>query len=165
LAYTCCLCPLIFSTGYELACDSTTSLIHVLINLLTESAYSSMLLSDAILKCGTHNPSISAQTVRNRLREVVLRACRPVVRQVLTRHHQQQRRLWAQTHRCWSRQDWQKVLFTDESWFCLTRGDVWIAVYCRSNECYTESMSSRAELIWRWRVRHGLWQCVTASLD
>ncbi|XDV17320.1 hypothetical protein PO909_023200 [Leuciscus waleckii] len=41
---------------------------------------------------GTHNPPISAQTVRNRLREAGLRACRPVVRQVLTRHHQQQRR-------------------------------------------------------------------------
>uniref|UniRef100_A0AAZ3SCD2 Transposase Tc1-like domain-containing protein n=1 Tax=Oncorhynchus tshawytscha TaxID=74940 RepID=A0AAZ3SCD2_ONCTS len=36
---------------------------------------------------GTHNPSISAQTVRNRLREAGLRACRPVVRQVLTKHH------------------------------------------------------------------------------
>uniref|UniRef100_A0AAZ3QRU3 Transposase Tc1-like domain-containing protein n=1 Tax=Oncorhynchus tshawytscha TaxID=74940 RepID=A0AAZ3QRU3_ONCTS len=48
---------------------------------------------------GTHNPSISAQTVCNGLREAGLRACRPVVRQVLTRHHQQQRRLWAQTHR------------------------------------------------------------------
>ena len=28
---------------------------------------------------GTHNPSISAQTVHNRLREAGLRACRPVV--------------------------------------------------------------------------------------
>uniref|UniRef100_A0AAZ3SX26 Transposase Tc1-like domain-containing protein n=1 Tax=Oncorhynchus tshawytscha TaxID=74940 RepID=A0AAZ3SX26_ONCTS len=49
-----------------------------------------------------HNPSISAQTVRNRLREAGLRACRPVVRQVLTRHHRLQRRLWAQTHRRWT---------------------------------------------------------------
>ncbi|XP_071271667.1 uncharacterized protein, partial [Salvelinus alpinus] len=57
---------------------------------------------------GMHNPSISAQTVRNRLREAGLRACRPDVRQVLTRHHLQQRRLWAQTHRRWTRQDWQK---------------------------------------------------------
>nr|ACI68080.1 Transposable element Tc1 transposase [Salmo salar] len=57
-----------------------------------------------------HNSSISAQTVRNRLREAGLRACRPVVRQVLTRHHRQQRCLWAQTHRRWTRQDWQKVL-------------------------------------------------------
>jgi transposase len=54
---------------------------------------------------GTHNPS-NAQTVRNRLREAGLRACRPVVRQVLTRHHRQQRRIWAQTHRRWTREDW-----------------------------------------------------------
>ena len=54
---------------------------------------------------GTHNPSISAQTVRNRLREAGLRACRPV-RQVLTRHHRQQCCLWAETHRHWTRQDW-----------------------------------------------------------
>ncbi|XP_071184961.1 uncharacterized protein [Salvelinus alpinus] len=62
----------------------------------------------------THNPPISAQNVHNRLREAGLRACKSVVRQVLTRHHRQQRRLWAQTHRRWTRQDWQKVLFTDE---------------------------------------------------
>ena len=37
---------------------------------------------------GTHNPSISAQTVRKKRREAGQRACRPVVRQVLTRHHQ-----------------------------------------------------------------------------
>ncbi|XP_070290374.1 uncharacterized protein [Salvelinus sp. IW2-2015] len=59
---------------------------------------------------GTHNPSISAQTVRNRLREAGLRACRLVVRQVLTRHHRQQRH----RHRRWTRHDWQKELFTDK---------------------------------------------------
>uniref|UniRef100_A0AAZ3QEG8 Transposase Tc1-like domain-containing protein n=1 Tax=Oncorhynchus tshawytscha TaxID=74940 RepID=A0AAZ3QEG8_ONCTS len=71
----------------------------------------------------THNPFISAQTVRNRLREAGLRVCRPVVRQVLTRHHRQQHCLWAQNNRRWIRHDWQKVLFTDVSRFCLTRGD------------------------------------------
>uniref|UniRef100_A0AAZ3QBW0 Tc1-like transposase DDE domain-containing protein n=1 Tax=Oncorhynchus tshawytscha TaxID=74940 RepID=A0AAZ3QBW0_ONCTS len=88
---------------------------------------------------GTHNPSISSQAVRNRLREAGLRACRPVVRQVLTRHHRQQCRLWAQTHCRWTRQDWQKVLFTDESWFYLTRGDGQIHIYSRRNERYTEA--------------------------
>uniref|UniRef100_A0A673ZCS1 Tc1-like transposase DDE domain-containing protein n=1 Tax=Salmo trutta TaxID=8032 RepID=A0A673ZCS1_SALTR len=88
---------------------------------------------------GAHNPSISAQTVYNRLREAGLRVCRPVVRQVLTRHHWQQRCLWAHTHRRWTRQDWQKVLFTDESRFCLTRGDGWICVYRRRNERYAKA--------------------------
>ena len=57
-----------------------------------------MATTTARFTLGTHNPSISAQTVRNRLREAGMRACRPVVRQVLTRHHRQQSRLWAQTH-------------------------------------------------------------------
>ena len=83
---------------------------------------------------GIDNPYISAQTVRNRLREAGLSTCRPV----LTRHHRQQHRLWAQTHCCWTRQDWQKVLFT-ESGFCLTRGDGQIHVYRQRNECYTEA--------------------------
>uniref|UniRef100_A0A8C7CB70 Tc1-like transposase DDE domain-containing protein n=1 Tax=Oncorhynchus kisutch TaxID=8019 RepID=A0A8C7CB70_ONCKI len=83
---------------------------------------------------GTHNPSISPQTVHNRLRKAGLRACR----QVLTRNHRKQHRLRAQTHRRWTRQDWQKVLFTDESRFCLTRGDGRIRVYRRRNERYTE---------------------------
>ena len=52
---------------------------------------------------GTHNTSISAQTVRNRLRGAGLGACRPVIRQVLTRHHRQKRCLLAQTHRRWTR--------------------------------------------------------------
>ena len=78
---------------------------------------------------GTHNPSISAQIVHNRVREAELRACRIVVRQVLTRHHRQQCRLWAQTHRRRTRQDWEKGLFTDESWICLTMSDGRIRVY------------------------------------
>ena len=37
-----------------------------------------------------------------------------------------------------TRQDWQKVLFTDELRFCLTRGDGRIRVYHHRNERYTE---------------------------
>ena len=106
---------------------------------------------------GTHNPSISAQTVLNRLREAGLRACRPVVRQVLTRHHWQQRCLWAQTHRRWTRQDWQIVLFTDESRFCLTRGDR--LIHRRRNVTpLHRGLYSGAGSIRRWR-------CVTTSSD
>ncbi|CDR18020.1 unnamed protein product, partial [Oncorhynchus mykiss] len=51
----------------------------------------------------------------------------------------QQCHLWAQTHRRWTRQDWQKALFTDELRFCLTRGDGRICVYRRRTEHYTEA--------------------------
>ena len=91
-----------------------------------------MMETTARVTPGTHNPSISAQTDRNR-RAAGLRACRPVVRQVLTRHHRQQ------THRRWTRKDWQKVLFTDQARCCLTRGDGRIRVYHQRNERYTEA--------------------------
>ncbi|XP_071268442.1 uncharacterized protein, partial [Salvelinus alpinus] len=80
---------------------------------------------------GMHNPSISAQSVRNRLREAVLRVFRPVVRQVLTRHHRQQRRLWAQTHHCWTRQDCQKPVL----WSGIdleVEGPSWSGAVCHS---------------------------------
>uniref|UniRef100_A0AAZ3S2D0 Transposase Tc1-like domain-containing protein n=1 Tax=Oncorhynchus tshawytscha TaxID=74940 RepID=A0AAZ3S2D0_ONCTS len=54
-----------------------------------------MATTTACVTPAMHNPSISAKTVRNRLRGAGLRACWPVVRQVLTRHHRQQRHLWA----------------------------------------------------------------------
>eukprot|EP00063_Salmo_salar_P088287 XP_014063122.1 PREDICTED: uncharacterized protein LOC106609167 [Salmo salar] len=79
---------------------------------------------------GTHNPSIIVQTVRNRLREAGLRACRLVVRQVLTRHHRQQCRLWAQTHRRWTRQDWQKVLWSGID--LEVEGPSWSGAVCHS---------------------------------
>jgi hypothetical protein len=41
------------------------------------------------------------------------------------------------TNRRWTRQDWQKVLLTDE--LCLTRGDGRIRIYRRRNERYTEA--------------------------
>uniref|UniRef100_A0A8C7QT92 Anaphylatoxin-like domain-containing protein n=1 Tax=Oncorhynchus mykiss TaxID=8022 RepID=A0A8C7QT92_ONCMY len=72
---------------------------------------------------GMHNPSISAQTVRNRQIEAGLRACRPVVRQtsLATTSPMGTNPL--------SLDQRQKVLFTDESWFCLTTGDGRICVY------------------------------------
>ena len=53
---------------------------------------------------GTHNPSISAKTVRNRLKEAGPRACIPVVRQVLTRR----RCCYGHKPSRWTSRDWQK---------------------------------------------------------
>ncbi|CDQ82965.1 unnamed protein product [Oncorhynchus mykiss] len=77
-----------------------------------------------------HNPSISAQTVRNRLRETGLRACRP---------HQTSPATTSPMGTNPLSLDWQKVLFTDESLFCLTRCDGRTRVYSRGNERYTEA--------------------------
>ena len=72
---------------------------------------------------GIRNNRISGQTVINRLREYGIRARMPYKGHLLTEHHRRQRRQRARTHVRWPERDWQKVRFSDESWFTLTRGD------------------------------------------
>ncbi len=59
---------------------------------------------------GLHNQRISAQTVRNRLNEAYLHACRNRLER-------------ANAHIRWSLALWRGVLFTDESQFSLYRAD------------------------------------------
>ena len=66
---------------------------------------------------GRHNPRISAQTVRNRLREAGLRSRRPVVGAILKQRHRTARLSWAHARLFWNRVRWQNVIFSDESRF------------------------------------------------
>ena len=82
-------------------------------------------LQARLLNTGTR---VSAQTVRNMLRAVGLRARRPYVGVVMTPRHRQVMMAWVR-HRRWNNQQWAAVLFTDESRFHLDmldrRGRVW----------------------------------------
>ena len=64
---------------------------------------------------GLHNNRISAQTVRNRLRENGLHAQRPYVGCVLNQHRHQNRLNWARVHTRWIRRRWNIIIFPDES--------------------------------------------------
>lgn len=88
---------------------------------------------------GTHNNRISAQTVINRLRERGIRARRPYNGQVLTQRHRRQRLQWARRHHRLTMRDWQRVLFSDESRFTLSRSDGRHRVYRRVNEHYADA--------------------------
>ena len=50
---------------------------------------------------------------------------------LLTERHRRLRRQRARTHVRWPVRDWQKVRFSDESWFTLTRSDGRHRVYPR----------------------------------
>ncbi|GFX73447.1 transposable element Tcb2 transposase [Trichonephila clavipes] len=73
---------------------------------------------------------ISRKTVARRLRGGGLYARRPVVCVPLTRQHRTARLQWYREHHNWTEQDWECVLFSDESRFSL------------SSDC-------RGQLIWR----------------
>ncbi len=70
-----------------------------------------------------HNQRISAQTVRNRLREAHLHACRPHRGLDLTTVRHRNWLKWANAHIRWRLALWRGVLFTDESRFSLYRAD------------------------------------------
>ena len=72
---------------------------------------------------GLHNQRISAQTVRNRLREAHLHARRPHRGLDLTPVRCRNRLEWANAHIRWRLARWRGVLFTDESRFSLFRAD------------------------------------------
>lgn len=79
---------------------------------------------------------ISGQTVRNRLREVGLRARRPYVGNVLQRHHRVGRLRWCNNVVVWNLRNWRRIWFSDESRFLLQRRDGRNRVYRRAQERY-----------------------------
>ncbi len=72
---------------------------------------------------GLHNQRISAQTVRNRLREAHLHARRPHRGLDLTAFRCRNRLEWANAHIRWHLALWRGVLFSDEYRFSLYRAD------------------------------------------
>ena len=68
---------------------------------------------------------ISKQTVLRRLRQALqpIRPRKPYVGQVLTARHRAACLQWAQHHFRWGRQQWARVLFSDEARFNLSHHD------------------------------------------
>ena len=80
---------------------------------------------------------ISPQTVRNRLREAGLNCYRAAVRITMKEHHKKARLAFAREHQPWRQRQWSKVVFTDESRFCLQGGDGRARVWRRKNERFS----------------------------
>ncbi|UYV63665.1 hypothetical protein LAZ67_2005247 [Cordylochernes scorpioides] len=73
----------------------------------------------------THHP-VSARTIRRRLQQSGLSARRSLLRLPLTQNHRRLRRQWCDERRMWTA-EWNEIVFTDESRFCLQHhnGRVW----------------------------------------
>lgn len=81
---------------------------------------------------------ISAQTIRNRLRQHGIRPRRPHTAPVLQRQHRRARLRWSRNLRPWTMVQWRRVWFSDESRFLLFRHDGRIRVYRRRGERYAQ---------------------------
>jgi len=88
---------------------------------------------------GTHGRPVSSRTIRRRLNSQGLRARRPFMGPILTIRNRQNRSLWAQQHLRWTHARWDRVLFTDESRFCVSVADGRKRVWRRKGERYSSA--------------------------
>lgn len=86
----------------------------------------------------TRGIRISERTVRRRLAEGNLHARRPAMCPILSRRHRTTRLAFARQYVNWRIEDWEKVLFTDESRFSLKGADGRQRVWRRTGERYAE---------------------------
>ena len=117
---------------------------------------------------GTHNLPVS-DTVRRRLIAVHLNCRRPYIGQRLTQRHRIARHNWAVLHRQWRNRQWQNIVFSDESRYCVDRADGRMRVWRRRGERFTDacvmerdSWGGPSIVLWgaiSWTVGEGLPSC------
>lgn len=92
--------------------------------------------------------AVSAQTVRRRLVEGGLKSRRPARVPTLTVRHRQQRLQFARFHENWDENNWRRVLFSDESRFCLRSPDGRHRVWRRTGERISAATVVQQENFW-----------------
>ncbi|GFT55544.1 transposable element Tcb1 transposase [Trichonephila clavipes] len=80
--------------------------------------------------------AIVSQTISRHLAEANLKSKRLFRALPLTPEHRQLRLQWCQARSMWNVTDWQKVVFSDESWFVLGTYDNRVRVWRRPGERY-----------------------------
>ena len=83
--------------------------------------------------------NISCSTVQRRLWEANLRSRRPAVRPVLSAVNRNRRLAWARNHVNWTRQQWGRILFSNESRFTLSFNDGRVCVWRRQGERFMDA--------------------------
>lgn len=85
-----------------------------------------------------YNFAVSQSTISRRLRESGLKPRKAATGPLLTRDHRRRRLEFAHEHLNWGVEDWAKVLFSDESRFCLFSNDRRNLVFRRPGERYSQ---------------------------
>ena len=63
---------------------------------------------------------------------------------MLNKKQMEKRLKWAKEHAEWTAEDWQKVVFSDESRFCISFGDQGPRVWRRGGETYNRACVKRS---------------------
>ena len=109
-------------------------------------------------ECQDHGVTVSRATIHRWLQEMSYRSRIPVTKPLLNSRQKQKRIVWSTERKNWTVARWTKVLFTDESKFCITFGNT-MDLECgdyqerRINQAAPNQVSSFPNLSWsgeRW---------------
>ncbi|KAI4881788.1 hypothetical protein NFI96_011483 [Prochilodus magdalenae] len=87
---------------------------------------------------------VSRSTTYRRLRELSFKSRVPAVKPMLNKKQMEKRLKWAKEHGEWTAEDWQKVVFSDKSRFCISFGDQGPRVWRRGGETYNHKCVKRS---------------------
>lgn len=104
---------------------------------------------------------VCARTVRNRLNNKGYHFCKAKTKPYMTKKHKKNRLQWCKKYKCWSSDDWKKVIFSDESRVCLGTGDnPGIFVWRRADEKFKEDcLKTKA----KYQPSFMVWSCMTSQ--
>ncbi|KAL0832328.1 hypothetical protein ABMA28_001763 [Loxostege sticticalis] len=86
-----------------------------------------------------HHNNVSSDTILRRLREADIKRYRPANGPKLLREHRVARLRFSREHIRWTDEDWSRIMFSDESRFCLFTNDGRRRVYRRPGERYCQA--------------------------
>ena len=80
-------------------------------------------LVEIIRECQDHSVTVSRATIHHRLQEMGYYSHIPVTKPLLNSRQKQKHLVWSTERKNWMMARWTKVLFMDESRFCITFGN------------------------------------------
>lgn len=126
-------------------------------SLANRKLTSPLLLREWQEKCSV---DVCTSTVRRRCLEFGLRGCKARKKPLLTEQQRKKRLLWAKEYSKWSKEEWEKVLFSDESTFCILGNQA--NTYVRRFP-YEEYKPECLNLSVKYPTKVMIWGCMAAS--
>ena len=104
--------------------------------------------------------NVSKSTTLRQLRKLGFRSCVPKVKPLLSRTQKAARVRWCKQRLFGGQDDWKKVLFSDESMFCVSHGHQGIRVWRLKQEAYIKECLKRSV---KFASSVLVWGCMTAE--
>ncbi|GFV70437.1 transposable element Tcb1 transposase [Trichonephila clavipes] len=110
----------------------------------------------------TSNVSVCSRTVRGRLLEIGLRGCKARPKPFLTEFQRKRQMMWAREHSLWTIKYWEKVIFSDESQFCISgkQSSAYVRRHTHeelSPQCPKPTVKyPKKVMVWGWMSSHGV---------